>query len=144
MNATTCLAQSSPVPLIFLSKSTVRLWPGVTAASATVAFWSGFMQSAEISTSGFFVTCTDGRTEESQILVLPGLAAGSGGIIITPIFDALLLLWSICAFWKAPQTVDKAANDSSIGGAHKHPPAHSHDDPNVPHIGCTSHHHHHH
>ena len=35
-----------------------------------------------------------------------------GGGIITPIFDALLL-WSICAFWKAPQTVDKAANDVS-------------------------------
>ena len=55
-------------------------------------FGVGVVQSAEISTSGFFVTCTDGRTEASQILVLPGLAAGSGGIIITPIFDALLLL----------------------------------------------------
>ena len=43
MNATPCLAQSSPAPLIFLSKATVRLWPGVTAASATVAFWSGFI-----------------------------------------------------------------------------------------------------
>ena len=41
MKATPCLWQSSAAPLIFLSNAKSRLWPGVVAASTTVACCSG-------------------------------------------------------------------------------------------------------
>ena len=41
--ATPCLSHSSAVPLIFRLKAKSKLWPGVSAACATVACWSGFM-----------------------------------------------------------------------------------------------------
>ena len=43
MKETPCLAQSSAAPCIFRSKATIRLCPGVTAASATVACCKGFI-----------------------------------------------------------------------------------------------------
>ena len=43
MKDTPCRAQSSAAPLIFRSKATLRLCPGVTAASATVACRKGLM-----------------------------------------------------------------------------------------------------
>ena len=43
MKATPCLSHSSAVPLIFRLKAKSRLWPGVSAAWATVACWRGLM-----------------------------------------------------------------------------------------------------
>ena len=40
---TPCLSHSSAVPLIFRLKAKSKLWPGVSAAWATVACWRGLM-----------------------------------------------------------------------------------------------------
>ena len=110
MKATPCLWQSSAAPLIFLSKAKSRLWPGVVAASTTVACCSGLMtitsRAASLPSAQF------GRKISAGLLSFPGKMKRPSFTGFSTAAAAIWCTWSrieLCLVILSPQCPQQRA-----------------------------------